>query len=83
MVFDWAQIGIKEIINLFLYGQTTTPTDLISDALIRPANASSSIEIDMVSFMASGPGQFAHGAQSSLVNAFMSGDAFAGLMGRL
>lgn len=36
MIYDWTQIGIKEITNLFLYGQLTTPLDLTDDALIRP-----------------------------------------------
>ena len=27
MVYDWAQLGIKEITNLFLYGGINTPSD--------------------------------------------------------
>lgn len=38
MVYNWTQITNELITNLFLYGQTTTPTDLVSDSLIRPVD---------------------------------------------
>ena len=33
MAYDWTQLGIKEITNLFLYGTPTTPSDLASKPL--------------------------------------------------
>jgi len=78
MVYDWSQIGINEITNLYLYGQLTPPSDLTSDALLRPADYTKPIDMDMVSFMATGPGRFAVGAKSSLVTDFMMEIPFIG-----
>ncbi|PPK76527.1 hypothetical protein B0F87_103134 [Methylobacter tundripaludum] len=36
MAYDWTQLGVKEITNLYLYGQPTTASDLTSESLIRP-----------------------------------------------
>lgn len=72
MRYDWTQLSEKEITNLYLYGTLTTPTDLTNDALIRPAGAPPPIEVNMASFMATGPGRFALGSQSALVETFFS-----------
>lgn len=80
MAYDWSQIGAREITNLFLYGTLIPPADLTADSLIRLPVLQSipTVEINMASFMASGPGRFANGSQSSIVDAFMSGKAFQG-----
>lgn len=78
MIYDWTQLGVKEITNLFLYGAPTTPNDRINDSLIRPKDVSDTIrygadvDVNMASFMATGPGRFALGSQSALVEAFFS-----------
>ncbi|MBW7900131.1 MAG: hypothetical protein H3C26_01520 [Rhodocyclaceae bacterium] len=72
MAYDWTQIGVKEITNLYLYGTIDTPADLISDDRIRPDGDGAKIEVNMASFMESGPGRFALGSQSALVEAFFS-----------
>ena len=51
MAYDWIQLGVKEITNLYLYGTTTTPTDLASETLIRAAGTNPvPIVLDAVSF---------------------------------
>lgn len=78
MVYDWTQLGVKEITNFFLYGDINTPSDRINDALIRPKDVSKTIrygadvEVNMASYMATGPGRFALGSQSKLVETFFS-----------
>jgi Ca2+-binding RTX toxin-like protein len=84
MTYDWTQITNELITNLFLYGQTTTPVDLASDSLIRPADDFDTpadnihIQVDMVSYMTDGPGRFALAALSPLVQAFMTYKPIAG-----
>lgn len=63
MALEWNQIGVKEITNQYLYGTLTTPSDLTSVALLRSVE-SSTIDVNMASFMATGPGRFALGAKS-------------------
>ena len=78
MVYDWTQLGIKEITNLFLYGDINTPSDLTNGSLIRPKDVDNGprygadVYVNMASFMASGPGRFALGSQSVLVETFFS-----------
>lgn len=71
------QIGINEIINLYLYGQISKPADLRSESVIRLPGANPvHLDMDAVSFMAAGPGRFANASQIRLVQAFMGGGAF-------
>ncbi|MHB8921045.1 MAG: calcium-binding protein, partial [Halothiobacillus sp.] len=78
MSYDWTQLGINEITNLYLYGTPTTPTDLTNEALIRPKDSEikggprygADIVVDMASFMETGPGRFALGSLSKLVQTF-------------
>lgn len=74
MAYDWSQIGFKEITNFYLYGAMTTPSDLISDTRIRPNPLvpPTTISINQASFMETGPGRFALGSQSSLIQTFFS-----------
>ena len=72
MTYDWTQLGIKEITNLFLYGDINTPSNRINDAIIRPKTDTKAIDVSMASFMATGPGRFALGSQSAMVEAFFS-----------
>ena len=72
MAYDWTQLGVKEITNLFSYGDISTPSDRINDSIIRPVIATKLIDVNMASFMATGPGRFALGAQSAMVEAFFS-----------
>ncbi|MEQ1588766.1 MAG: hypothetical protein ABL902_00235, partial [Gallionella sp.] len=75
MTYDWTQLGINEITNLYLYGQLTPPADLASASLIKPTAQNAigmTIEVYMTSYMSTGPGRFALGSESSLVQAFFS-----------
>lgn len=72
MVYEWNQVGIEEITNLYLYGAVLTPTNLADDDLIRDSNVAVVIQVDIDSFMESGPGRFALGSQSALVEEFFS-----------
>ena len=78
MVYDWTQLGVKEITNLFLYCTTITPSDLTNESLIRPKDVlngpryGADVDVNMASFMATGPGRFALGSQSALVETFFS-----------
>ena len=73
-MYTWNQLGIVELTNLFLYGEITQPADLSSESRIREADAIKPISMDAVSFMATGPGRFANGAQIKVVDMFMSGE---------
>jgi hypothetical protein len=61
----------RDIMNWFLYGKATQPSNLIDDALIRPASATVAIQVDRSEFMA-GPGRFALGSQFPLVQDFFA-----------
>lgn len=69
---------LEKITNLFLYGQETTPTDLIDDELIRPSDPLTlppEFHVNLQDFMDTGAGRFAIGAQFELVQAFFSNPA--------
>jgi Ca2+-binding RTX toxin-like protein len=72
--YDWKEIGIKEITNLYLYGTVDTPDDIASDAYVG-RSTSTDITINFETYMQSGPGRFALGADSSLVKSFFADDA--------
>lgn len=57
----------REIINLYLFGQETTPEDLQDDNFIRPENATTVYESDVNEFMDDGAGRFAVSAQFGLI----------------
>ena len=85
MAYDWTQITNELITNLFLYGQTDTPTDLVSEQWIRPKDDPTipndyvdyiHIDVEMTGFMTDGPGRYA--ALSPLVQAFMHYSPIAG-----
>ncbi|MDP2994981.1 MAG: calcium-binding protein, partial [Anaerolineales bacterium] len=81
MIYDWTQLGVKEITSLFLYGAPTKPNDRINDSLIRPKDVvngpryGADIDVNMASYMATGPGRFALGSESAMVEAFFSTSA--------
>jgi Ca2+-binding RTX toxin-like protein len=64
----------KEVTNLYLYGQKTTPNNLVDDSLIRPNPLSTNptLTVDVVDFMntTTGPGRFAVGSQFELIQKF-------------
>ena len=78
MIYNWTQIGIKEITSLYLYKQMATPSDLTNETIIRPKDVSETmrygadIEVDMLTYMTTGPGRFALGSESAMVQAFFS-----------
>ncbi|NER05844.1 MAG: hypothetical protein F6K17_26250, partial [Okeania sp. SIO3C4] len=50
-------VTAKEVTNWYLYGQKTTPTNLVNDDLIRPASAKPTVPIDTVELMDTGAGR--------------------------
>jgi hypothetical protein len=80
MTYDWTQLTEKEITNLYLYGMPTTPSDLTNEPLIRPKDApgggspryGADIVVNTFTFMTTGPGRFALGSQSAMVETFFS-----------
>jgi Ca2+-binding RTX toxin-like protein len=63
----------EQVTNLFLYGQTTTPSNLASDSLIREAAKTTPVSIDIDTYMA-GPGRFATPDKFAFVRAFLNPD---------
>jgi hypothetical protein len=63
------------IMNLYLYGQTTTPENLTTADLIRGEGTGASVEIDVVEYMTTGAGRFATGAQFALISSFFNAPA--------
>jgi hypothetical protein len=82
MSYDWTQLGVREITNLYLYGMPNTPEDLLSESRIRSKEETLSIDVNRDSFMATGPGRFALGSQSALVEAFFSSTTDLSCVGR-
>jgi Ca2+-binding RTX toxin-like protein len=80
-MYNWTQLGIAEITNLYLYGTVTKPTDLANAAMIRQPDHITPLIMDAVSFMATGPGRFANGAKSTLVINFLLGVGVPGATG--
>jgi Ca2+-binding RTX toxin-like protein len=64
------QFNINNITNLYLYGQLSTPANLVDANLIRPQDATSSVLVDVNDFMNTGAGRFAVGSQFELVQLF-------------
>lgn len=64
----------EEVTNLYLYGQSTRPSDLTSDSLIRPASATSEITVSTQEYMTSGAGRFALGVLFDLVSDFFNAE---------
>ncbi|WP_122665910.1 calcium-binding protein [Pseudomonas viridiflava] len=69
MNYSWNELTIDVMTNLYLYGLPGKPEDLVSETLIRDA-ANITVEVDVDSYMASGPGRFALGSNSTLVERF-------------
>ncbi|NEP80190.1 MAG: hypothetical protein F6K39_19695, partial [Okeania sp. SIO3B3] len=63
-------VTAKEVTNWYLYGQKTTPTNLVNDDLIRPASAKPTVQIEAAPLMETGAGRFAIGSQFELVQRF-------------
>lgn len=66
----------EEVTNLYLYGQTTKPTDMTSDQLIRASTRVTSVAIDINTYMA-GPGRFASPSAFKVVEMFLNPSLFA------
>ncbi|MDI1279645.1 calcium-binding protein, partial [Methylobacter sp.] len=63
----------EEITNLYLYGTTTTPSNLTDESLIRPNNNPPlEISVDGNVFMQTGPGRFALPVIWEVVNEFFN-----------
>lgn len=68
--YQYSQLTSEMMLNLYLYGQETTPSNLVDDSLIRPFGQVLQIDVDPVSFMSTGAGRFARLGQSTLVQDF-------------
>jgi len=75
MAYEWTQLGIREITNLYLYGQPGTPADVADASRIRAPGKGIAVDVNMPSFMSTGPGRFALGSLSHLVQTFFKAGA--------
>ncbi|WP_461659087.1 hypothetical protein [Methylorubrum aminovorans] len=66
---------LDEIIEKYIYGNAGKPSDLVTDTLIRPINDRAVYQINVNEYMA-GPGRFARGSMSTLVDQFFRPDAY-------
>lgn len=64
------QLTFKDITTWYLYGQESTPENLVDDSLIRPTNEVSEVSVDVKELMETGAGRFAVGSQFELVQKF-------------
>ncbi|WP_426139476.1 calcium-binding protein [Pseudomonas sp. DWP3-1-2] len=71
MVYEWKNIGIDTITNFYLYGGGNKPGNIISESIIRPL-PSTIIQVGVQDYMDSGPGRFALGSNSALVEEFFA-----------
>jgi Ca2+-binding RTX toxin-like protein len=60
----------EEMVNLFLFGTTTRPTDLTSAERVRPTGQGVRLEVDINDYMDNGPGRFANAARFPLIQQF-------------
>ena len=78
--YTYSQITPQLITNFFLYGSSSKPSNLVNDALIRPADEQgayqTTITVSMESVMGTGHGRFAYGANSDLVSEFFDNSHF-------
>jgi hypothetical protein len=72
VIYNWAQLTSEAMTNLFLYGDITTPENLVTDALLRPLDRELVIDIDAVSYMLSGPGRFIDPRNFAPISKFFS-----------
>jgi hypothetical protein len=47
------------VTRYYLFGSNTVPSNLLDESLIRSANTQSYVEVDLATYMQSGPGRFA------------------------
>lgn len=59
-----AQLTAIDITNLYLYGQQSTPTNLVDSSLIRAENIVAEVNVDVKDFMETGAVRFAVGSQN-------------------
>lgn len=70
------QLTKENITNLYLYGQLSTPDNLVDSNLIRPADNNTreandpSVRVEVPEFMATGAGRFAIPSQFELIDRF-------------
>lgn len=63
----------SSVLNLYLFGQTGTPSDLLQNTWANRSNeVGETVDLDTAQFMTTGAGRFATGAQSALVQAFFN-----------
>jgi Ca2+-binding RTX toxin-like protein len=68
----------REVTNLYLYGQSTTPSDLSDDSLIRPDPVSPNpvLNVNVQDYMQTGGGRFAIGSQFEIIQKFFDPGLF-------
>lgn len=70
-IYNWKDIGVNEMTNLYLFGQKTTSANKVDGSLVRPRGATSRVDIDANDFMQNGAGRFTVGADSMVVRRFI------------
>lgn len=68
---------IEEITNLYLYGQSTSPSSLTDESLIRESNETTLRQVDISAYMA-GPGRFALPVLFEIIQMFFNGEGTLG-----
>lgn len=71
--FSWDQLSINKVVNLFLYGSTTTPRYYEERLRSTPEyNDTVIVQVAMEGFMTSGPGRYAKAANAKFVQDFFN-----------
>jgi Ca2+-binding RTX toxin-like protein len=74
-IFDWTELNVPTITNLYLYGTVDTPANyedrLRSQEELNEAPLE--VSVDMVSYMETGPGRYAYAAQAQVVYDLFNG----------
>lgn len=70
-------LNIENVTNLYLFGTTTRPSDLASDAFIRPQGDGAHVTVDGAQFMSQGGGRFAVGAAFEVIQNFFEDSTLA------
>jgi hypothetical protein len=73
---SWQNLTPDVMTNLFLYGQLTTPPEIFDRITHDVGTASdTTVQLDMFSFMSTGPGRYALPSLAPFVQAFFTGSA--------
>ena len=69
-----ARPTVEQVTNMFLYGTTTRPSNLLDPSLLNHRNSVSpnKLDVDAVDYMATGAGSFVNSANFEVVEKFFN-----------